>query len=83
MYDAVLRQDLIDFRKSLYNIDEYRDRYKQMQKIIQCRTEDKIYFLRLLLNGSIINEELYQELYNRVRSDYNKSCRYILSFCQI
>lgn len=83
MYDVDLLEDLKEYKKGLDNIYEYEYMYKLAQKVIKCRTKDKIYILDMLLTASLIDKAVYEELYNRVQSDYRRSYKYLFGFCQI
>ena len=78
MFDIVLRDDLIEFRKGTGNINDVKDRYLNMKKIIVCRTRDKIYLIQLLLKNNIINKEYYEELYFRAENDYRLAQLYLM-----
>lgn len=50
MYDIELREELLNFRKGIENINTLNYLNNEMKKIIRCRTKDKISLLNYLLN---------------------------------
>ena len=49
-----------------------------INKIIANRTKEKMNLLKLLLDYKIINADDYNELFDRVQSDYKISYLYIM-----
>ncbi len=83
MYDTMLKNDLLALNRGLYNIDDIQYNREEMKKVIFCRTQDKIWLIKQLLNGNEINPDYYDELYNRIKSDFNKANLYLLGWCKI
>ena len=77
MYDLILLEDLKNFKTGAGNIYELQNRYRDIIKIIKNRTREKINFLQYVLEQNIIDINLYNELLDIVRSDYNNSFLYI------
>ena len=80
MFDRCLLEDLKDFKRGSDNIYELENRYEDIRKIIVNRTKEKINLLRLWLSYKIINDDMYNELIQRVKIDYETSCLYVLGF---
>lgn len=83
MYDEMLRQDLISYKASIDNINDITELTKQINKIINCRTRDKLYFITKLLSDDIIDEILFDKLYKRIHNDYKKAHLYLIGWCTI
>lgn len=83
MYDEMLRQDLISYKASITNINDIPQLTKDINKILNRRTNDKIFFIKMLLTDNIIGKTLYDELYSRIQNDYKKASLYIRGWCQI
>lgn len=80
MYDVILKNDLLNFRKA-ENIDSLKFNRKEMQKIIKCRTRDKIDLVNFLLLYNAIDYECYKELLERTKSDFRKANLYLMGLC--
>lgn len=80
MFDRCLLEDLKEFKRGSDNIYELESRYEDIRKIIVNRTKEKINLLKLLLSYNIINSDIYSELMERVKSDYETSNLYIIGF---
>lgn len=82
MYDKELYNDLISYKASITNINDILELTKQINKIINCRTRDKMYFIKILLADNVIGKALYDELYMRIQNDYKRAHLYIRGRCQ-
>ena len=80
LFDKILMQDLKDFKVGADNIYDLQYRYANIRKIIKNRTKEKMNLLKLFLDYKIINADDYNELFNRVQSDYKISYLYIMGF---
>lgn len=80
LFDKILMQDLKDFKLGADNIYDLQYRYANIKKIIKNRTKEKMNLLKLFLDYKIINADDYNELFNRVQSDYKISHLYIMGF---
>lgn len=80
MFDRCLLEDLKDFKRGSESIDELESRYENVRKIVLNRTKEKINLLKLWLSHKIINDDIYNELMQRVESDYKISNLYIIGF---
>lgn len=83
MYDVCLMNDLKEFKRGSDNIYELQFRYETIYKIIKNRTLEKVNLLKLLLSEKIIDDEFYEELSERVRSDYNISHLYLMGLVSL
>lgn len=80
LFDKHLLQDLKDFKTGSESIYDLQYRYANIRKIIKNRTKEKLNLLKLFLDYKIINTDDYNELFNRVQSDYKISYLYIMGF---
>ena len=78
MYDQILLNDLKSYKHNLDNITDLEYRKKHMQKIIQCRTKDKLYLLRYLYSAKYIDITQYKEYLQIAEDDYSIALQYIL-----
>ena len=83
MYDVILLEDLKSFKKGSDNIYELEYRYRNIIKIIKNRTKDKLYFLQLIQEYNIVDTNVYNELLERVQSDYRLSFLYLIGRVQL
>ena len=83
MYDVILLEDLKSFKTGADNIYELQNRYRDIIKIIKSRTKDKLYFLQLIQEYNKIDTDLYNELLERVKSDYRLSFLYLIGMAQL
>ena len=83
MYDVMLRDDLLNLNKNLYNIDTINYRRAEMKKIISNRTQDKLWLLNYLLGVGVIDNTWYEELLHRVEIDYKTALSYLFGLCKI
>ncbi len=82
MYDVILKNDLLNIKKCS-NIYDLQSNREYMKKVIVCRTHDKLNLINYMLANCIIDDELYYELLQRTRIDYQKANLYLLGLCQI
>lgn len=80
MFDKFLLEDLKKFKTGSENIYDLQYRYTNIRKIIKNRTKEKLNLLKLFLDYKIISADDYNELFNRVQSDYKISHLYIMGF---
>lgn len=80
MFDRCLLEDLKEFKYGSDSIYELESRYENIRKIVVNRTKEKINLLKLWLSYKIINDDMYNELMQRVESDYKISNLYIIGF---
>lgn len=80
MFDKFLLEDLKEFKLGADNIYDLQFRYANIRKIIKNRTKEKMNLLKLFLDYKIINTDDYNELFNRIQSDYKISYLYIMGF---
>lgn len=78
MYDPILLEDLKSFKTGTDNIYELQNRYRDIIKIIKNRTKDKLYFLQLMKEYNIVDTDVYNELLERVETDYKLSLLYLI-----
>ena len=78
LFDKILIQDLKEFKLGADNIYDLQYRYANIRKNIKNRTKEKLNLLKLFLDYKIINTDDYNELFNRVQSDYKNSILYIM-----
>jgi intein/homing endonuclease len=78
LYDQSLLQDVKGFKQGAENFYEIEYRYKNINRIIENRTKEKMYFLNYILKHHIIDCNFYRELVNIVKSDYKISKLYVL-----
>ena len=71
MYDKMLETDIKEYRKNITNTVYTQPYFADIKKILNNRTNDKLYFLKYLLTNNLIENNLYDELFQRVKSDYN------------
>lgn len=83
MYDKELYSDLISYKASITNINYIPELTKDINKILNRRTNDKIFFIKMLLSDNVIDKTLYAELYKRIQDDYKKAILYIRGWCEI
>ena len=83
MYDVILLEDLKSFKTGTDNIYELQNRYRDIIKIIKNRTKDKLYFLQLMQEYNIVDTDVYNELLERVQSDYRLSFLYLIGRVQL
>lgn len=83
MYDLSLMEDLKEFKRGSESIYELRFRYNNIFRIIKNRTIEKLNVLELLLSEKIIDDEFYEELSERVKSDYNTSHLYLMGLVSL
>ena len=83
MYDPILLEDLKSFKTGTDNIYELQNRYRDIIKIIKNRTKDKLYFLQLMQEYNIVDTNVYNELLERVQSDYRLSFLYLIGRVQL
>ena len=83
MYDVILLEDLKSFKTGTDNIYELQNRYRDIIKIIKNRTKDKLYFLQLIQEYNIVDTNVYNELLERVQSDYRLSFLYLIGRVQL
>ena len=74
MFDIILKNDLLNINR-VDNINAINFNRKEMKKIIRCRTQDKIEFLKFLLSYNVIDGDFYQELLKRAKNDFKKANR--------
>lgn len=77
MYDQILLNDLKSYKHNLDNITELEYRKQHMQKVIKCRTQDKIYLLKYLYYANHIDILEYKK-YMQIAEDDFKKQYYIL-----
>lgn len=80
MFDKVLMQDVIDFKRGSDNIYDLQYRYTRIAKIIRNRTKEKINILNMLMDNNQISNEKYNDYYKRVQNDYKISALYVMGF---
>ena len=80
LFDKFLLEDLKEFKLGADNIYDLQFRYANIRKIIKNRTKEKMNLLKLFLDYKIINTDDYNELFNRIQSDYKISYLYIMGF---
>lgn len=78
MFDKHLLQDLKDFKTGSESIYDLQYRYLDIRKIVKNRTKEKLNLLKLFLDYNIIDINFYNELFERVQSDYRNSYLYIM-----
>ena len=78
MYDKILMQDVIDFKRGSDNIYDIQYRYKWIAKVIKNRTKEKIDILKMYLGNNTITQEEYDEYFERAKSDYKTSFLYVM-----
>lgn len=78
MYDKILMQDVIDFKRGSDNIYDLQYRYKWIAKIIKNRTKEKINILKMYLDSNTITQEEYNEYFERAKNDYKMSALYVM-----
>lgn len=83
MYDIELREELLNFRKGIENINTLNYLNNEMKKIIRCRTKDKISLLNYLLNIDLIDIDTYTEFLQHTKSDFLLANKYVLGLCSI
>ena len=83
MYDPILLEDLKSFKTGTDNIYELQNRYRDIIKIIKNRTKDKLYFLQLMQKYNVVNTDVYNQLLERVQSDYRLSFLYLIGRVQL
>ena len=83
MYDVILLENLKSFKTGTDNIYELQNRYRDIIKIIKNRTKDKLYFLQLMQEYNIVDTNVYNELLERVQSDYRLSFLYLIGRVQL
>lgn len=82
MYDKILLEDLKDFKRGSENIYDLQFKYAEIRKIIANRTNEKVNLLKLFLYYEIIDADCYDELLERIRSDYKYSQLYLMGYIQ-
>lgn len=83
MYDVELREELLNFKKGIHNINTLNYLKKEMKKIIKCRTQDKIDLLNYLLNIDLIDFYMYKKCLQYTQDDFVIANRYLLGLCSI
>lgn len=78
LFDKHLLQDLKDFKTGSESIYDLQYRYSNIRKIVKNRTKEKLNLLKLFLDYNIIDINFYNELFERVQSDYKNSILYIV-----
>lgn len=78
MYDKILMQDVVDFKRGSDNIYDLQYRYMWIGKVIKNRTKEKIDILKMYLENNAITQEQYDEYYARAKSDYKMSALYVM-----
>lgn len=78
LFDKHLLQDLKDFKTGSESIYDLHYRYLDIRKIVKNRTKEKLNLLKLFLDYNIIDINFYNELFERVQSDYKNSILYIM-----
>ena len=78
MFDKFLLEDLRYFKTGSENIYDLQNRYVNIKKIIVNRTKEKQNMLKLFLDYKIIDTKFYNELFERVQSDYRCAYLYIM-----
>lgn len=78
LFDKHLLQDLKDFKTGSESIYDLQYRYSNIRKIVKNRTKEKLNLLKLFLDYNIIDINFYNELFERVQSDYKNSILYIM-----
>lgn len=59
MYDKILMQDVVNFKRGSDNIYELQNRYKWIGKVIQNRTKDKINILKMPMGTLPMGTDCY------------------------
>ena len=72
--------DLILYQKDTGNINDYKYRIRDIQKIVKNRTTDKMWFLNYLFNNKYIDREYYIYLKHIVENDYRLAKMCICNF---
>ena len=83
MYDKMLEEDIRDYRKNIANTIYIQPYSNDIKKLLKCRTKDKLYFLKYMITNNIIQKELYDELYERVKTDYNTAYKCIIGLISV
>ena len=78
MYDGLLYRDVVTFKSGAETIDEVKNRFEYINKVIENRTKDKIWFLEYILSKKVINIEKYEKLKEMVKEDYSRSKLFVL-----
>ena len=71
MYDKMLETDIKEYRKNITNTVYTQPYFADIKKILNNRTNDKLYFLNYLFTNNLIEAELFEDLYEKVKEDYN------------
>ena len=77
MYDKFLLEDLRSFKTGSESIYDLQLRYADISKIIVNRTKEKLNLLNLFLDYNLIDVELYNDLFERVKRDYKYAFLYL------
>ena len=80
MYDMSLYADVVEFKSRLDNIYTLKYEYDYINKVIENRTKDKLWFLNYVLEKNIIDNDCYEKLRRIVESDYKKSKLFVIGF---
>lgn len=83
MYDVYLMNDLKEFKCGAQNIYELQCSYETIYKIIKNRTLEKVNILKYLLSSKVINQDFYNELLRRTKSDYRTGHLYLLGLVSL
>ena len=71
MYDKILENNIRDYRKNITHTIYTQLYFDDFKRILNNRTNDKLYFLNYLFTNNIIEAELFEDLYEKVKEDYN------------
>ena len=83
MYDVVLKADLLELNKNIYDTSLSYLKQKEMQKIIRRRTTEKLELLKCLLQNRFIDYDCYSEMMNRTEYDYREAQLYCIGLRSI
>ena len=78
MYDVMLMEDVKNYKIGAHTYLDREERIKDIKKIITTRTKDKIWLLNYALKEKIINQQIYNECYDRAIYDFKISHLYIM-----
>ena len=67
----MLETDIKEYRKNITNTVYTQPYFDDIKKILNNRTNDKLYLLEYMITNNLIENNLYDELFQRVKSDYN------------
>lgn len=77
MFDRVLLEEIRDFRKGIDNIYVLKYKHNEINKIIENRTKDKIWFIQNMGAKVIADSHQYKNFMQMIKSDYIRSKLYI------